>query len=133
MGQGSYILRKLHDPVIQLRSKTFNIDNGSGTTDDDVLGYFDQPVRIVSARLVYVEATDTSGAASATLSLGTTAGGVDLVAATACEVLKAVGSVTELTIAKDYVPANTAIFARHTGIAATEGGQYWVEVEVALA
>ena len=113
------------------RSKTFNIDNGSGTTDDDViLADLDFDVRVVFVRAVYVEATDTAGAASATFSLGTTAGGVDIVAATALEVSKAVGGATVATLAATLVAAGGSLFARHTGIAATEAGQYYLEIGV---
>ena len=129
-----YILRRRHDPVIILRSKTFDIDNGSGTTDDDVLAVLDVPFTILSARAVYVEASDSAGAEGATIAIGTTVGGVDIVAAVALEAAKAVGAKTELTVlaAQEDQPANQAIFARHTGIASTEAGQYFVEVEVGL-
>jgi len=118
-----------------LRSKTFNIDNGSGTTDDDVIfADLDKEAYVMHARVVYVEATDTAGAASATVSLGSTAGGVDVVAATALEVSKAVGSATELTLVSggQRIAAGGALFARHTGIAATEAGQYYLQVLVLL-
>ena len=66
------------------RSVTFNIDAGSGTTVDDViLSNLEKEIQIVSVKAVYVEATDTSGAASAHFTVGTTAGGTDIVASTA--------------------------------------------------
>lgn len=116
------------------RSKTFNIDNGSGTTDDDVI-FAGLPcdAHVIYARPVYVEATDTAGAEGATYSLGTTAGGVDIVAAVALEVSKAVGDEGTLaTIASSKVAAGGALFARHTGIASTEAGQYYLQVLVLL-
>lgn len=119
--------------IAWFRSKTFNIDNGSGTTDDDVIfADFDCDAYVVHVRAVYVEATDTAGAASATFSLGTAAGGVTVVAATALEVLKSVGGVTTATIAAGRVAAGGSLFARHTGIAATEAGQYFLQVGVLL-
>lgn len=112
------------------KSQIFNIDNGAGTTIDDVAFYLDKDVEIISVRPVYTEATDTAGVASATYSVGTTAGGVDLVAATALDVSKAVGAVgAKAALVASVVPANTAVFIRHTGIAATEGGQYYVQIE----
>jgi len=115
------------------RSVTFNIDNGSGTTVDDVI-FSDLPsdAYIVEVNAVYVEATDTAGAASANFSLGTTAGGVDVVAATALAASKAVGSATTSTIVAPRIAAGNALFARHTGIAATEAGQYYLQVLVLL-
>jgi len=116
------------------RSKTFNIDNGSGTTDDDVLfSNLSGAVDLITARLVYVEATDTTGAEVATIALGTTAGGVDVVAAVALTAAKAVGGTQTLTLVATRVAAGGALFARHTGVATTEVGQYYVEVEYMFA
>jgi hypothetical protein len=128
MSNGTYLLRG--DQKFQvMRSKTFNIDNGSGTTDDDVifadLGF---DVYIESVKAVYVEATDTAGAASANFKLGTTAGGTGVVAATALEVSKAVGSSTSATLASNRINAGTDLFARHTGVATTQPGQYYLQV-----
>jgi len=111
-----------------LVSKEFNIDNGSGTTDDDLILVPDKPIQIESAQVIYTEATDTAGAASATIQVGTTAGGVDIVAAAALEVSKAIGAVTELTVADGHVAADEFVFARHTGIAATEAGKYKLQL-----
>jgi hypothetical protein len=119
--------------IAWFRSKTFNIDNGSGTTDDDIiLSDLDKAAYVVHVRAVYVEATDTAGAASATFGLGTAVGGVTVVAATALEVSKAVGSATIATVVAGLVPAGGALFARHTGIAATDAGQYYLQVGVLL-
>lgn len=125
----TYIARD-DDRLNYVRSDTFNFDNGAGATIDDVVLLLDKPIEIVSARVVYEEATDTSGAASANVKIGTAAGGDQIVAATAYGTSKAVGSYTTLTV-KDsgkFVPANTAVFVRHTGIAATEGGQGYVQI-----
>ena len=109
-------------------SKEFNIDNGSGTADNDLVLVPDKPIYIEDVRCIYSEATDTAGAASATIQLGTTAGGVDIVAAVALEVSKAIGAVSALTIADGNVAANEFVYARHTGIAATEAGKYKVQI-----
>ena len=129
-----YILRKVHDKVIWIRSEEFNIDNGSGTTEDDVLAVPSVPYKILSARVVYQEATDTAGAEGATVSIGTTAGGVDIVAAVALTAAQAVGAKQALTIltAEEHQVADQAIFIRHTGIASTEAGKYRVQLEIAL-
>lgn len=124
----TYILRgdqKYHT----LRSKTFNVDNGSGTTDDDVI-FADLPfdVYIENVKAVYVEATDTAGAEAANFKLGTTAGGNGIVGATALQVSKAVGSSTSATITSNIIAAGTDLFARHTGVATTQPGQYYLQV-----
>ncbi len=109
-------------------SKQFNIDNGAGTTDDDQIGNFPFDCYIADVRAVYQEATDSSGAAGANFKLGVTAGGATLVAATALEVSKAIGDTTIATVVLDYLPANTTLWVRHTGVAATDAGTYYVQV-----
>lgn len=116
-----------------VQTKQFNIDNGSGTTDDDAFLMVSQPIAIKSAKVLYTNAT-TGTVAAATISLGTTAGGVELVAATALENTKAIGTTTALTLtsAARKVAANTMITARHTGVATTAAGEYRVIVEFVL-
>lgn len=112
------------------KTQVFNIDNGNGTTIDDVAFNLDQMVEIISVRPVYTEATDTAGVASANYKVGTTAGGAEIVTATALDVSKAVGGYgAKATLVSSLVPANTTVFVRHTGIVATEGGQYYVQIE----
>jgi hypothetical protein len=109
------------------RSRLFNIDNGAGTTLDDAMlrrGY-----AITLTRAIVVYTTETAGTvAAATVGIGTTVGGVDLVAATALENGKAIGASTALVLAATAVPANTPVIVRHTGIATTALGEYYVEL-----
>jgi hypothetical protein len=114
---------------IRCRTLTpYNVDNGAGTTIDEVLtGGFPFDVFMVESRAVYTEATDTAGAASANFKLGITAGGATLVAATALEAAKAIGGYTVGEPLEVVIPANTPVFVRHTGVATTEVGQYYVE------
>jgi len=107
---------------------TFDIDNGAGTTADDAsVGPFPFDCYITSARAVYTEATDTAGVATATFQTGVASGGATLVAATNLEVSKAIGAYTSGTPLNVVVPANTTIWTRHTGVAAIEAGQYFVQ------
>ena len=122
MAQSTYIKRGDADVQVY-KSQTFNIDNGAGTTIDEVF-VIPQGITIEWARMVYQEATDTTGVATANCKIGTAVTGAQIVAATACEVSKAVGGYTAMTLVLSKVAANTTIFIRHTGIAATEGGQY---------
>lgn len=110
---------------------TFNIDNGAGTTADDAsVGPFPFDCYVIDARAVYTEATDTAGVATANFKTGVTAGDATLVAATALEVSKAIGSYTAGAPLAVKVPANTTIWTRHTGVAATEVGQYFVQYTI---
>jgi hypothetical protein len=106
----------------------FNIDNGAGTTADVQLGNFPFDSWIFSCRAIYSEATDTTGAASANFKLGVSAGDASLVAATALEAAKAIGGTTVAVPLAVILPANTTLWVRHTGVATTEVGQYFVQV-----
>ena len=106
----------------------YNVDNGAGTTLDYQIGNFPFDCYLVDVRAIYSEATDTTGAASANFKLGVSAGDDTIVAATALEVAKAIGAYTQATIASDLLPANTTLWVRHTGVATTEVGQYFVQV-----
>lgn len=113
-----------------VQTTQFNIDNGAGTTLDDAFLICSQPISIKRVTVLYTQAT-TGTVAAATVQLGTTAGGTELVAATALENTKAIGTTTALTLkaAAAFVAANTMITARHTGVAATAAGEYRVLVE----
>lgn len=113
------------------RSVWFNLDNGSGTTIDDVLMKPTASITITAARIIYVDATSGTVAAG-NVKLGTTVGGNDIVAATAYENTKAVGTETALVIAAGAVAAGGAVFVRHTGVAATVAGQAVVEIEYTI-
>lgn len=116
-----------------VKSRLFNIDNGSGTVINDAIYYCTQPVAVLSARALYT--TETAGTvAAATVSVGTTVAGVELVAATALENGKTVGAITALvlTAAAARVAANTMITVSHTGVATTALGEYYVVLEIIL-
>lgn len=106
----------------------FNLDNGNGTTVDDVLFLRGTAITLTAARVIYVDAT-TGTVAAGTVQIGTTLGGSNIVAATNYENSKAVGSKTELALASAAVAADTALFVRHTGVGATQAGQAFVQVE----
>lgn len=110
------------------RSVWFNLDNGAGTTVDDVLLKPTSAITITAARIIYVDAT-TGTVAGGNAKIGTTLGGAEVVAATAYEDTKAVGTSTAMTIVSGAVAAATSVFVRHTGVAATQAGQAVVEIE----
>lgn len=110
------------------RSVWFNIDNGNGTTIDDVILKPSAAVTVTAARIIYVDAT-TGTVAAGNAKIGTTLGGGEIVAATAYENSKAVGTSTAMVIVAGAVAAGGSVFVRHTGIAATAAGQAVVEIE----
>lgn len=115
---------------VTARSVWFNLDNGNGTTIDDVILRHSQAISIKAARIVYVDAT-TGTVAAGSAGIGTTVAGVELVAATNYENTKAVGTTTAMTLkaAAARVAAGTPIIVRHTGVATTQAGQAVVEIE----
>lgn len=114
--------------LVQTKSMRFDIDNGAGTTIDDVVLVPGVPITITAARIVYTDAT-TGTVAAGNAKIGTTVGGAEIVAATAYENAKAIGTKTDLTIVAGAVPAGTPVIVRHTGIAATAAGWAYVEIE----
>ncbi len=110
------------------RSVWFNLDNGNGTTIDDVLMKPTTAITITAARIIYVDAT-TGTVAAGSAKIGTTLGGAEIVAATNYENTKAVGTSTEMTIVDGAVAAGESVFVRHTGVASTQAGQAVVEIE----
>ncbi len=111
---------------------TFNIDNGAGTTADDAsVGPFPFDCFITDARAVYTVATDSAvGDGTANFKTGVAAAGATLVAATLLQASKAIGSYTAGVPLNVMVPANTTIWTRHTGIAVTEAGDYFVQYTI---
>lgn len=112
-----------------VQSQFFNIDNGAGTTIDEPL--FDSGPKgafLVRVYAQYGEVCQT--VAGANFKLGTTVGGADVVAATAYTNTAAVGTITAATILIGYIPPNTMVTVRHTGVAVTQTGTAKVVAEV---
>ncbi len=110
------------------KSVWFNLDNGAGTTVDDVILKSTVAITILAARIVYVDATAGTVAAG-NAKIGTTLGGAEVVAATAYANGSVVGAQTDMTIVSGAVAAGGAVFVRHTGVAATQAGQAYVEID----
>jgi len=111
-----------------LKSITMNIDNGAGATTDDQICNLPYDAQILDVRAIYTEATDTTGAASANFKLGIAAGGATIVAATPLTAATAIGGTTAGVVVAPFLPANTTLWVRHTGVATTEVGQYFIQV-----
>lgn len=128
MAEGTYIARGNQRYKI-LKTQTFDVDNGSGTTVDDVLfANLPYDIYLKSVQAVYAVGTDTAGAEDATFKVGITAGGATIVAATNIEDSKAVGSYTAGSILIHKISKGSSLFVRHTGVASTQPGSYYVEV-----
>lgn len=110
------------------KSIDFDLDNGSGTTIDTVVIRPSSAITISAARIVYTDAT-TGTVAAGNVKCGTAVDGAQVFAATAYENTKAVGTVTAVTLASGAVAAATPVICRHTGVAATQAGKAYVELE----
>ena len=120
------------EPRMIARSTDFNLDNGAGTPVDCAVMKHSKAVRILSARIVYSDATSGTVAAG-NAKVGTTVNGAEIVAATAYGNAKAVGTETALVLVDPLVPAGTPVIVRHTGVAATQAGFAFVELEYIFA
>lgn len=125
---GTYLLRGKEKRQI-VKTVPINLDSGTASTTDYVVAYFPDEIVLLDARVVFTQATDTAYTGTVTVAVGTTAGGAELVTAVAIESAKAVGSTTALTLKLDSLPAGTTLFVRHVGIAATEAGEYFVQLQ----
>lgn len=114
--------------LVQCKSQLFDLDNGAGTTVDEVVLRPAVAITITAARIVYTEAT-TGTVAAGNAKIGTTVAGAEIVAATAYGNAAAVGTVTPMVIVAGAVPAGTPVIVRHTGVAATQAGRAFVEIE----
>lgn len=114
--------------LVMARSQIFDLDNGAGTTVDEVILRPAVAITITAARIVYMDAT-TGTVAAGNAKIGTTVGGAEIVAATAYENAKAVGTVTAMVIVAGAVAADTPVIVRHTGVAVTQAGRAVVEIE----
>ena len=128
MARGTYISRGRQERNHAM-SKEFNIDNGNGTTDDDCILHCNTGIEIKSAKIVYTEQTDSGDASSAHVKVGTTVGGVDVVAQTALGNAAAANSETALTLVDPKINAGESVWVRHTGVASTQVGKYKIAIE----
>lgn len=113
------------------RGQVYDLDNGAGTTIDDVILVPSVDIKITAARIVYVDATSGTVAAG-NVTIGVAVDGEEIVAATAYENGKAVGTTTKLSIVDGEVVANEPICVRHTGVAATAAGKAYIEIEFTI-
>ena len=116
--------------VQRMKSPIINIDAGAGTHVVYVIGKPSVPIEITKAQIIYTEATAAAGATAATIKVGTTSTGEQIVAATSIEQPKAIGSATAMVIAEGTVAADATIFCELVGVVATPiVGEVIVELE----
>jgi len=109
-------------------SEEYNVDNGAGTTEDDVILVPDRAITILAARLIFTEALGSGDAEGALFRMGTAVAGQEIVASVSLGNSQAVGSKLDLTIVSGVVAADGMIAARHTGVATTVTGKYKAQI-----
>ena len=131
MPSATYIPRGDVMTLSTVKSQIFDIDNGAGATIDETILCPAQAITLRAARIVYDDAT-TGTVAAATAQIGVAVAGATVVAATALENTKAVGTTTAMTLLISAVAAGTPLIVRHTGIASTAAGRYHVELDYTI-
>jgi len=109
-------------------SEEYNVDNGGGTTEDDIILVPDRAILIVQANLIFTEALGSGNAEGALFRMGTAVAGQEIVASVSLGNSQAVGSAKSLTIVSGVVAAGGMVAARHTGVATTVAGKYKAQI-----
>ena len=101
----------------------------SAADSEQVVFYAKQALTIHRAYLLWNEATGASGAAEGDITIGTSTGGAELLAALAYSVSKATGSITDLTLLLGgKMTPGQSLFASHDQ-AASAAGTYFLVLE----
>ena len=85
---------------------------------------------ILTAGLLWVEATDSAGADSGDITIGTATGGNQIVTAAAYGLSQATGDYQALTLVTGALAAGTSVFASHDTVA--EAGTYRLQLKIRI-
>ena len=100
--------------VIFVLSTLYDI---SGTSSEQVIFHAVTACEILEVGLLWEEATDTAGADAEDMTIGTSSGGAQIVAATKFAVAQASGSYQALDLVTGVLAAGTSVFAHHDLVA----------------
>ena len=84
---------------------------------------------IIECGMIYNEATGTSGAAEGDVTIGTTTGGAEIVAAVSYAISQATGTYVAFSLVSGVLAAGTSVFVSHD-IAASAGGTVRVLMKI---
>lgn len=110
----------VREGVVVLKSDLFDI---SAAASEQVL-HFDVAFQIVDARLVWNEATPASGSLEGDITLGSSTGGAEIVAATSYPASQATGATTALTLVTGLLTAGQSLFISHDQASGSAGTCY---------
>ena len=86
--------------------------------------------QILEAGVLYNEASETTGAATGDITIGTTTGGAEIVAAASYEVSKATGFYSALTLVTGVLAAGTSVFVSHDDAGASVPGTVFLIMKI---
>jgi hypothetical protein len=114
--------------VVEVRSALFTID---AADSEQVIFHAVTACQILEAGILYNEATETSGAATGDITIGTTTGGDELVTATSYEVAKATGYYKALTLKlSGALAAGASVFVSHDDAGSTIPGTVFIVMKI---
>jgi hypothetical protein len=111
--------------ILVVTSSLFDI---SGTSSEQVVFNAVTASEILEVGLIWEEATDGAGADAEDITIGTTTGGAEIVAATKFGLSQASGDYQALTIADGDLAAGDSVFAHHDLVA--EAGTFRVQLKI---
>jgi hypothetical protein len=114
--------------IVIVTSALFDI---SAAASEQVLYHAVTADEILEAGIIWNEATGASGAAEGDITIGTTTGGAEVVAATSYTVSQATGSYVPLTLVDGTLAAGDEVFASHDQ-AASADGTYFLQLKIRL-
>ena len=100
--------------IVMVLSTLYDI---SGTSSEQVVFNAVTACEVLEAGLIWEEATDSAGADAEDITIGTTSGGAQIVAATKFGLSQASGSYQALTLADGDLAAGDSVFAHHDLVA----------------
>lgn len=117
--------------VIVATPNDFDID-ASPSARDSVLMVTPFPVTITGARLVFTQSVPLDPTPTASVQVGVTVGGAEIVPNTTILAGKSVGNWQELTLNQTVLSANTPIVVRHTGQSEPCDGRYFFQIDYVM-
>ena len=104
--------------IVSVQSLVIDI---SAASSEQVIFHAVTACEILEVGIIYNEATETSGAAEGDVTIGTTTGGAEIVAAYSYVAAQATGTYAALTLVTGVLAAGTSVFVSHDIAAAAVG------------
>lgn len=113
--------------VVEVRSDLITID---AADSESVPFHAVTASEVLEAGILYNEASETSGAATGDITIGTATGGGQIVAATSYTTATATGTYTALSIVSGALAAGTSVFVSHDDAGASVPGTVYLIMKI---